>query len=79
MSTGDLASGTWIFAIALHTFFALIKGYKLPYRVFIAVIFGLWGFIYGMAIIGVALHPKDLYVRAGAWVSLTGQAPVVPY
>ncbi|KAL9114909.1 MAG: hypothetical protein Q9227_001152 [Pyrenula ochraceoflavens] len=67
VSTGDLASGTWIFAIAVHTFFALVKGYKLPYRLFVATIFALWVFIFGMAIIGVVLHPGDFYVRAGAW------------
>jgi hypothetical protein len=70
VSTGDLASGTWIFAIALHTFFAVIKGKKLPYSVFLAAIAGLWLFIYALAIAGVASHGKNFYVRAGAWVCL---------
>lgn len=69
ISTGDLASGVWILAIAIHTFFALIKGYKLPYPVFIGVIFALWAFVYAMALIGVLSHRDDFYVRAGAWVS----------
>lgn len=70
VSTGDLASGTWIFAIAVHTFFAVVKGKKLPYSTFLAVIAGLWLFIYTLAIVGVASHGKDFYVRAGAWVCL---------
>jgi hypothetical protein len=68
VSTGDLASGVWIFAIALHTFYALIKGRRIPTPVFTAVIGVLWFFIYAMAVIGVALHPHNYYVRAGAWV-----------
>jgi hypothetical protein len=70
VSTGDLASGTWIFAIALHTFLAVVKGKKLPYPVFLAVIAGLWLFIYALAIAGVVSHKKNFYVRAGAWVCL---------
>ena len=68
VSTGDLSSGVWIFAIALHTFFAIIKGKKLPYSIFLSAIVMLWLFIYAMAIVGVASHKEDFYVRAGAWV-----------
>lgn len=70
VSTGDLASGMWIFAIALHTFFAIVKGKKLPYLIFLAAIAGLWIFIYAMAVTGVVSHKGNFYVRAGAWVSL---------
>ena len=68
VSTGDLASSVWIFAIALHTFYAVIKERRLPTGVFTAIGIGLWVFIYAMAATGVALHPHDFYVRAGAWV-----------
>ena len=68
VSTGDLASGVWIFAIALHTFFAITKGKKLPYSVFLSTIAVLWLFIYAMAIAGVVSHKENFYVRAGAWV-----------
>lgn len=68
VSTGDLASGVWILTIAIHTFFALVKGYKLPYPVFVAAIFALWTFIYAMALVGILNHRDDFYVRAGAWV-----------
>lgn len=66
VSTGDLASGVWIFTIAIHTFLALVLGYKLRYRTFCTVLIGLWVFIYAMAIIGTAAHPNDFYTRAGA-------------
>lgn len=68
VSVGDLASGVWIFAIALHTFYAVVKGRRLPTTGFVSTIAGLWMFVYAMAIIGVALHPHNFYVRAGAWV-----------
>lgn len=68
LSTGDLASGVWILTIAIHTFFALVRGYKLPYPAFIALIFAVWSFVYAMAIIGILNHRSDFYVRAGAWV-----------
>lgn len=42
VSTGDLASGVFIFSIALHTFFAVVKGRKLSNRVFYAWIVGAW-------------------------------------
>jgi hypothetical protein len=79
VSTGDLASGVWIFAIALHTFFAIIKGQKLPYSIFLSAVAALWLFIYTMAVAGVVSHKRNFYVRAGAWVcahaSATFQRP----
>jgi hypothetical protein len=68
VSTGDLASSVWIFAIAVHTFLGVVKGYSLPSTQFYSAIAGLWIFVYIMATIGAALHPDDLYVRADAWV-----------
>jgi hypothetical protein len=68
VSTGDLASSVFILAIALHTFMGVVKSYKLPSWAFYTGIGGLWTFIYGLAIIGAVMHPKDIYVRANAWV-----------
>lgn len=70
ISTGDLASSVFIFAIAVHTFMAVVKDYKLPTIGFYCAITALWCFVYIMAVIGVTMHPTDLYVRAGAWVRI---------
>jgi hypothetical protein len=70
VSTGDLASGMRIFAIALHTLFAVIIGMKLPYSIFLLGITALWLFIYAMAVTGVVSHKENLHVRARAWVSV---------
>jgi hypothetical protein len=70
VSTGDLASSVFIFAIAAHTFLAVVKDYKLPSYLFYSAIVCLWTFVYAMAVIGATMHPDDIYVRAGAWVCL---------
>ncbi|KAK5414624.1 hypothetical protein LTR06_004438 [Exophiala xenobiotica] len=72
VSVGDLASGVFIFAIALHTFFAVVKSRRPSNRVFYSCIGIAWIFVYAMAIVGVGIDPK-LYVRAGAWCWISHQ------
>lgn len=67
VSTGDLGSGVWCFAIGLHTFASVILDYRLKPRYFYLTIFLLWVFIVGVSSIGIALHPGNLYVRSGVW------------
>lgn len=66
VSTGDLASSIFIFTIALHTFFSVVKGRSINHRVFYAWIAFAWVFVYTLASITVMSKP-DVYVRAGAW------------
>ncbi len=68
ISIGQLGTGVWILTIAVHTFAAVILDYRLTRVRFAMAVAGLWGFIYLMAIIGIAAHPDDIYLRAGAWV-----------
>jgi hypothetical protein len=75
ISTGDLASSVFISAIAGHTYLGVVRGYRLPTSHFYAAIACMWGFVYGMALLGIIItrNGEDaggLYVRAGAWVSL---------
>ncbi|KFY68712.1 hypothetical protein V496_00856 [Pseudogymnoascus sp. VKM F-4515 (FW-2607)] len=67
VSTGDLASSVFICAIAVHTFFSVVKDYRLPTVAFYCCIAGLWTFVYVMALIGPLVHRHDFYVRASAW------------
>lgn len=69
ISIGQLGTGVWILTIAVHTFAALILDYRLSRIRFGLSVAGLWIFIYLCAIIGVAAHPNDIYMHAGAWVS----------
>ncbi|KAK5937343.1 hypothetical protein PMZ80_010350 [Knufia obscura] len=66
VSVGDLASGVFIFSIALHTFFAVVKGRTMSDKAFYLWLSGCWAFVYVMAVITVSLH-STVYVRAGAW------------
>jgi hypothetical protein len=70
VSTGDLSSSVFICAIAIHTFMSVVKEYRLPESLFYGWIGSLWAFIYLMAILGPAMHGRDFYVRASAWVRL---------
>jgi hypothetical protein len=70
VSTGDLSSGVWCLAIGLHTFASVVLNYRLGTKAFMTTIVFLWAFVYGVSSIPVALHPHNIYVRAGAWVSI---------
>jgi len=67
VSTGDLSSGLFTLAIAFHSYADIVHDYRLSHRIFMAVIASLWAFNYILAIASVALHPSDVFVRAGAW------------
>jgi hypothetical protein len=74
VSTGDLASSCFISAIAIHTYLTCVRGYKPPQWALYVGIIGTWIFVYGMAIVGLAVtnfgRPDGgYYVRAAAWVS----------
>jgi hypothetical protein len=67
VSTGDLGSGVWCFAIGLHTFASVLMDYRLPPKYFYTTIIALWIFTYGVSAIPVGIYGKDLYVRSGVW------------
>jgi len=70
VSTGDLASSTFICTIAIHTFLGVVKNYRLPSTGFYPAVALMWVFIYGLGIAGPLMHGKDFYVRASAWVCI---------
>lgn len=67
VSTGDLGSGLFTMAIAIHAFMDIVFDYRLGQRMFVVAIVSLWLFNYTCAVIGVGMHPNDFYTRAGAW------------
>ncbi|KZM19645.1 uncharacterized protein EKO05_0004136 [Ascochyta rabiei] len=67
VSTGDLGSGVWCFAIGLHTFASVILDYRLKPKAFYATIAAAWVFIIGVSSIGIGLHSTNFYVRSGVW------------
>lgn len=74
ISNGDLASSCFIATIALHTYLTVVRGYRPPEWVLNSWIVGMWVFVYGMTIAGIAStnngrEAGGYYVRASAWVS----------
>lgn len=72
VSNGDLAASCFITAIALHTYFAIVRGYRPPHRVLYTLIALLWVFVYLLGGLGIAITNNGkgvggLYVRAAAW------------
>jgi hypothetical protein len=67
VSTGDLGSGIFTLAIAVHAFMDIVFNYRLGQRMFAVAVVALWAFNYICAIIGMGMHPTDFYARAGAW------------
>lgn len=70
VSVGDLASGWWAVAIGLHTFSCIALGHKMKPYTFYGACALIWAFVFLAGVIGISTHPDDIYVRAGAWVSL---------
>jgi hypothetical protein len=83
VSNGDLSASLFIAAIAIHTYSVISRGYKPPQWVVNATCISIWVFTYGLAFIGIAATRNGatsggFYVRASAWVSLTGESPNSP-
>ncbi|KAF2146254.1 uncharacterized protein K452DRAFT_220171 [Aplosporella prunicola CBS 121167] len=64
---GDISSGMFVLAIALHTFFSVVKGRQLPFNVFLISIVSIWVFSLFMTMIGPAMHGQKFFTKAGAW------------
>lgn len=68
---GDVSSGFFVLAIAVHTWLGVVKGYKIKYGMFVAGILGIWAVSIVLTAIGPIIHQNDFFTRAGGWVSAT--------
>lgn len=66
---GDVTSGFFVLAIAIHTWLAVVRGYKMPYVWFVLSIAGIWLFGLFLTILGPIMHKDRFFTRAGGWVS----------
>ncbi|KAK7513317.1 G protein-coupled glucose receptor regulating Gpa2-domain-containing protein [Phyllosticta citriasiana] len=64
---GDVSSGMFVLAIALHTFWGIVKGRQLPYRTFICTTVSVWTVAVLLSILGPILHGSKYFTAAGAW------------
>ena len=67
LNIGDVASGFFVLAIAIHTWLGVIKGYKLPYMWFVVSILGIWFTALILTVIGPAIYRDRFFTRAGGW------------
>lgn len=66
---GDVASGFFVLAIAVHTWLGVVKGYRMPYLALVIMIVGIWVLAVLLTVLGPALHGNRFFARAGGWVS----------
>jgi hypothetical protein len=66
---GDIASGLSVLAIAAHTFLAVVFGHRLEYYAFCSIVVGLWVLYVVLAAVPIIIHPVDIFVVGGNWVS----------
>jgi hypothetical protein len=71
---GDLSSGLWVLAIAVHTFISLVGQKHIPMVAFVIAVVAIWVFALIMTAIGPILNGMDFFVPAGAWVC----SPLLP-
>ncbi|EME80153.1 uncharacterized protein MYCFIDRAFT_99037, partial [Pseudocercospora fijiensis CIRAD86] len=67
LNAGDVGSAVFTFAMAIHLFMDIIIDKRMPYWPFLGCIVLGWIFNFFCATIGIVLHPRDFYVRAGLW------------
>lgn len=65
---GDVASGLWALAVAVHTFLNIVAQKTVTHRTFVTLVVLLWSFIMILATLGPLRGGKDFFVPAGAWV-----------
>ncbi|CAO2657189.1 Nn.00g033150.m01.CDS01 [Neocucurbitaria sp. VM-36] len=64
---GDVASGFFVLAIAIHTWMGVVKGYKLPYLWFVVSILCIWLLALVLTVLGPAMYQGRFFARAGGW------------
>lgn len=70
---GDIASGFFVLAIGIQTWFGVVKGYRMPYRWFVVSVVGIWALAILLTILGPIMHGNRFFTRAGGWVSETNK------
>ncbi|EMD65678.1 hypothetical protein GGP41_010544 [Bipolaris sorokiniana] len=64
---GDVSSGFFVLAIAIHTWLGVVKGYKMPFKWFVISILLIWSFALFLTMLGPAMHQDRYFARAAGW------------
>ena len=65
---GDVASGFFVLAIAVHTWLGVVRGYRMPYISLVIMIIAIWLLAVLLTVLGPAMHGNRFFTRAGGWV-----------
>jgi len=68
---GDLSSGIWVLAIAVHTFISLVAQKTISFGIFVGGVLAIWIFCLALTIVGPIQEQTRFFVPAGAWVGLS--------
>jgi hypothetical protein len=74
LEMGDVSSGFFVFAIALHTWYSVVLGRKISYSTFTCGILAIWAFAFLLTVIGPVMKGPHFYVNTTAWVRLPSPA-----
>jgi len=66
---GDVSSGFFILAIAIHTWFRVVKNGSLEFKTFLFSVISIWIFAALLTILGPITKGKHIFVQSGAWAS----------
>ena len=69
LNFGDLSSGFFVLAIAIHTWLSVVRGIRTKLVTFVISITCVWTGATVLTSFGLARHPRDFFVHTGAWVS----------
>lgn len=64
---GDVSSGFFVFAIAIHTWMGVVHGYSMRYSWFVAAIMFIWLAAFTLTVLGPIMHGSRFFGRAGGW------------
>ncbi|PVI03383.1 hypothetical protein DM02DRAFT_652660 [Periconia macrospinosa] len=64
---GDVSSGFFVLAIAIHTWLGVVRGYRMSYIWFVVVILLIWAVSLLLTFIGPAIYGNRFFTRAGGW------------
>jgi G protein-coupled glucose receptor regulating Gpa2 len=71
INMGDVSSGFFVFAIALHTWYSVVLGRKLTYPVFTSGILAIWAFGFLLTVVGPIMRGPHFYSNTTAWVRIS--------
>lgn len=64
IQVGDVSSGLWVLAIAVHTFISLVAQKQVPHGIFVAAVCLVWAFVLALAGSGPARSPDAFFVSS---------------